>query len=98
MIGALLATTILIGSVGLMATAIVSNQLDPSLDTALGIPIANVISLALALLASLIAFVTQRLSRSEVLARRAVLAALIVAVALAILLPISEMGYLGRTS
>ena len=50
MIGILVPTIILASSVAFMAAAVINNQLDPTYSNALGIPYANIVSLAGALL------------------------------------------------
>ncbi len=98
MIGAVISTVLLVGSLCLMIAAIVNNQMNPSLGSALGIPIANGISLILVLLASLIAFFVQRNDENAKLAKRVMILGLIMAVGFAVLFPLSETGQLGSAS
>ncbi|MCG8691516.1 MAG: hypothetical protein MI806_09940 [Minwuiales bacterium] len=96
MVGILVPVIILVGSVALMASAIIQNQLDPTYSNALGIPYANIVSLAGTLLGTgVAAAVYLRRKHSRVLKRVVVIGA-VLSIALIALFPLAEMGYLSR--
>lgn len=94
MIGIVIAMLLSLGSILLMLGAVVHNRIDPTYATALTLPLANVLALTAAVLGLVIAVVVYRRDRESVLAKRSMIFALVCAVALAILLPLSNMGYL----
>lgn len=91
-----IAIVLLAGSLGLMTAAVISNQIDPTYSSALAIPIANLASLALALLALPVAGIAYRRDKQATSAKRTLIAAAALVVALAALFPLSELGYLGK--
>ena len=98
MVAMVMAFGLLAGSFCLMIGAIAHNQLEPTYATALTIPVANGVSLLLALVALAIAFAARRRQKDSIGAKRAMLLAIFCAVGLALLFPLSNMGYLSRVS
>ncbi len=96
MIGIVIAMLLSLGSAVLMLGAIIHNQLDPTYATALTIPLANVLALTAAVLGLVLAVIAYRKDRESSPAKRAMIFALVCAVVLVILLPLSNMGYLSR--
>lgn len=94
MIGAILALVLLAGSVSLFSAAIVHNQLSPGYATALTVPLANMVSLALAVAGTAVAGLAYRTQRSSDLAKRTFVLSVVCAVLLALLLPLAERGLL----
>ena len=92
--GVVMALIPLLGSIGLMAGAIAHNQIDPSYATALTIPIANVVSLLLALLSVAISISLRRRRRDVRALKATMVLGIVCAAALALLFPLSNMGYL----
>lgn len=98
MLGIVTAMLLSLGSIALMLGAVVHNRIDPTYATALTIPLANTLALTAAVLALIIAVIVYRKDRESVLAKRSMIFALVCAVALAILLPLSNMGYLSQVA
>ena len=96
MIGIVIAALLSLGSIVLMLGAIAHNQLDPTYATALTIPLANVLALTAALLGFVLALILYRKDRDSRLAKRTMIIAVVCALILAVLLPLSNMGYLSR--
>ena len=96
MVGILVPVIILVGSAALMASAIIQNQLDPTYSNALGIPYANIVSLAGTLLGTgVAAAVYLRRKRSRAL-KRVMLIGVVISVGLRVMFPLADMGYLSR--
>ncbi len=91
-----IAIVLLTGASGLMIAALISNQVDPTYASALAIPIANLASLVLVLLALPFAGMAYSKHRDVVLARRTMVLTVALIAALAVLFPLSEFGYLSR--
>jgi len=96
MIFQIIAIVLLAGSVGLMLAAFISNQIDPSYSSALTIPIANLASLALTLLALPFAVTAYRKNKQAISAKRTMMVALALVAALALLFPLTNLGYLSK--
>ena len=88
------AVVLLAASVCLMAAAILHNRLEPSYATAFNLPIANGVGLVLAIASFAIAMAAARRDAEASLPRRAMVSALIWAVVLLLLLPLSNAGHL----
>lgn len=98
MLGIVIAMLLSLGSVALMLGAVIHNRVDPTYATALTLPLANALALTAAVLGLVIAVVVYRKDRESVLAKRSLIFALVCAVILAVLLPLSNMGYLSRVA
>ncbi len=98
MIALSLAIVFLTGSVGLMIAAIVNNQIDPNLSTALGIPLANIVSSILALVGAVIAAVAHNRNTASPLTRRTMIFGFVLVVALVLLFPLSDRGHFSSFS
>ncbi len=96
MIGILVPTIILASSVAFMAAAVINNQLDPTYSNALGIPYANIVSLAGALLGTGIAAAVYSKRKSSRTLKRVLLIGAVLSIGLIALFPLAEMGYLSR--
>ncbi|WP_193369452.1 hypothetical protein [Pelagibius marinus] len=94
MIGVVVGVVLLLGALGITAAAIVHNQMEPSAATALGVPLANAVSLAVALLAVVLLLVVYRLGSRGPGARAAIAFGLVCLVALAVLFPFADRGLL----
>ena len=94
MIGVGIGVVLLLGALGLTAAAIVHNQMDPSIATALNVPIANAVSLAVALLAVILLLVLYRLGNRGPGAKAAIAFGLVCVVGLAVLFPFADRGVL----
>ncbi len=86
----------LLGALCLLAGAIAHNQLSPSFTTAMTVPFANLASLILALVASALATYGHRRDQSSRAAKRRMWIVIACALVLALLLPMSDLGYLSR--
>jgi amino acid permease len=93
-----LATTyfLLICAIGLTLWAVIANRLDPTLSTAMTVPIANLGSVVVALVATLIAALCHHRTNGSKTTRNAVAVCIAVWVILLLLLPVSNLGYLSR--
>lgn len=96
MIGVVTAFVLLAGALCLMIGAIVHNQIDPTYSTALTISIANVVSLIVAVVGMLISMVVYRKNKKANWAKRTMLFGIVCVVMLALLFPLSGMGYLSK--
>lgn len=96
MVGILIPVIILIGSVALMASAVIQNQLDPTYSNALGIPYANIVSLAGTLLGTGLAAAVYLRHRHSRALKRVVLIGGVLSIGLMAMFPLAEMGYLSR--
>ncbi|NIA68989.1 hypothetical protein HBA54_10325 [Pelagibius litoralis] len=94
MFGVISGIVLLAGSVGLMAAAVLHNQLDPNYATAMTIPLANIISLITALLSAVVSALASRGGRARAAAKRTMMTGFACAVVLALLLPLSNGGHL----
>ena len=98
MIASVLALGLLLLSIGVMIAAVVHNQLEPDYASALTLPVANGLGLLLALLALACAYAAYRKNRSAADVKRTMLLAIGCTLLLALLFPLSNLGYLGRVS
>lgn len=96
MIAALMTHLCLLAALGLMAAAIAHNQFAPSFSTAMTVPIANLVSLILALLASAFAVYSHRRDPASRGTKQRMWFVIACALILAVLLPLADLGYLSR--
>ena len=92
-IGFYLAVTLFVASVVLFVASIVNHQLDPTLGSALGIPIANVVSLVLAIIGLITASVVKIRKTGEPRTPYLLLAGGVLVLVWLVLLPLSDGGY-----
>jgi hypothetical protein len=76
--------------------AVIANRMDPTLSTAMTVPIANLGSVVIALIATLTAALGYRRTNGSKATRNAMVACFAVSVILLLLLPVSNLGYLSR--
>ena len=96
MITLIIAIVLLAVSASLLLAAVVGNQIDPSYSSALAIPIANLVSLALVLVALPFAMIAYRKNKSAKSAKRTMLVAIGLTVTLVLLFPLANLGYLSK--
>lgn len=96
MITLIIAIVLLTASLSLLLAAFISNQIDPTYSSALAIPIANLVSLALALVALPFSVIAHRRNKNTNAAKRIMLVAIGLTVVLAVLFPLANLGYLSR--
>lgn len=96
MVFLIIAIGLLTGSIGLLLAAVAGNQIDPSYSSALAIPIANLASLVIALLATPFAVIAYGKNDQAPAAKPTMVAAATLLIGLALLFPLSDLGYLSR--
>lgn len=92
--GILAALFLSLGAVALLAGAIVHNQLDPTIGTALTVPLANLAGSVSALVGMAISLVIYRKHPKSVLTTGTMVVGIVCAASLLILIPLSDQGYL----
>lgn len=96
--GLVTAYVLLVCAVGLTLWAVIANRLDPTLATAMTVPIANLGSVVVALVATLTAALCYRRTNGDKTARIAVAVCIAISVVLLLALPLSNLGYLSRVN
>lgn len=96
MIARVLTLLFLLGGFCLFAGAIAHNQISPGFNSAMTVPFANLAGLILALIAAALASFSYRRDKSSRKAKGLMWFVIACALLLAVLLPISDLGYLSR--
>lgn len=94
--GILAALLLSLGAVALLAGAIVHNQLDPTISTALTVPLANLAGSIIALVGMAISFVIYRKHPKSALTTGTMVIGITCAACLLVLIPLSDLGCLSR--
>ena len=94
MIGVIIALMFIVGSIGLMMSAIILNQMYPDYGSALAVPIFNAMGILLALLGLGISVVACQKNKDMKLAKRTKILGIICVVILVLLFPFSNSGSL----
>ncbi len=94
MIGIIIALVFSVGSIGLMLGIIITNQLNPSYNSALAVPIYNALGIILALLGLIVSIITYQRNSDLLLAKRTMRFGIISVVILVLLFPLSNTGAL----
>ena len=96
MIGIVAALILSVSAIGLTAAAIIHNQLEPTLGSALGVAYANLVSIALAVAGVLVALVARHRNKEMTLAMRTMVFAIACTAILMVLFPFAELGMVSR--
>ena len=94
MIGVIVAIVFLTGASCVMIGAITLNQINPSYNSALAVPIYNVIGIILALIGLVVAVVTYQKNRDMKLAKFTMMVGIVCVIVLVLLFPLSNTGSL----
>lgn len=94
MIGVIVALVFLVGSLGIMAGAIIINQIHGTYGSALAVPIYNALGIILALVGLGVAAIAHHKHKEMILAKRTLVLGLFCVIILAVLFPFSETGAL----
>lgn len=94
MVGIVSALVLLLSAISLPAAAVIHNQIEPNIGTALTVPFANLAGLFIALMGMAIAIVVYRKNPERTLAKWTMVAGIVSAALLMLLLPLSNLGYL----
>jgi hypothetical protein len=96
MIGILTAFFLLLGAASLMIGAVIHNQLEPTMATAMTVPFANLAAVIVALAGLATAFITHRWMGGTRSTRAAMIIGVACVASLMLLFPFAELGYLSR--
>lgn len=96
MIGIVTAFVLLLGAASLMIGAVIHNQLEPTMATAMTVPFANVAAVIVALAGLATAAIAHRWMGGKRLARATIIIAIACVAILMLLFPLAELGYLSR--
>lgn len=96
MIGIATAFILLLGAAGLMIGAVIHNQLEPTLATAMTVPFANLAAVVVALAGLATAAIAHRWMGGTRLTRATLFAGIACVAILIALFPLSDLGYLSR--
>lgn len=94
MIKIIFALVLILGAICLMIGAIIINQIDPDYNSALTVPVFNVLGIFLALLGLGISYFDYRKNNNSKLAKRTMVLAIVCMVILVLLFPFSNSGSL----
>ena len=83
---------LLITSIGLMAFALISNQLEPTYANALTLPIVNAASATLAFLAALLAVIAANNNSHSSIAKIVAITSVLLTLTLLLLIPMTNLG------
>lgn len=96
MIGIVTAFVLLLGAAGLMIGAVIHNQLEPTIATAMTVPFANLAAIIVALAGLATAAIVHRWMGATRLTKVAIVIGVACVVILIVLFPLSDLGYLSR--
>ena len=96
MIGIVAALVLSVSAIGLTAAAIIHNQLEPTLGSAMGVAFANLFSIVLAVAGLLVAIVARHKNKEMTLPKRTLVFAIVCTAVLMAMFPFSELGMLSR--
>ncbi|MCG8543851.1 MAG: hypothetical protein MJE12_06540 [Alphaproteobacteria bacterium] len=96
MIGIVAALVLSVSAIGLTAAAIIHNQLEPTLGSAMGVAFANLFSIVLAVAGLLLAIVARHKNKEMTLPKRTLVFAIVCTAVLMAMFPFSELGMLSR--
>ena len=94
MIGAVVAMVFLIGSVGIMISGILLNQINPNYNSALAVPLFNALGIILALMGLALSLVAYKKNKNLKLAKRIMVLSFACLILLIVLFPFANFGML----
>jgi len=96
MIGIITAFVLLLGAACLMIGAVIHNQLEPTMATAMTVPFANVAAVIVALAGLATTAIAHRWMGGTRLTRATIIVGIACVAILMLLFPFAELGYLSR--
>ena len=94
MLGIIVALIFIVGAMGLMIGAVVSNHMNPDYNSALAVPFLNAFSIALALIGVGLSTMAYKKNKDMTLAKQTLIGGIVCFILLVILFPLSNSGSL----